>query len=278
MENSVKTIAYKGRVVFQKVQVRSFTRLPKEYEENEACFIFVSKGSFYIRAQTEKLLLNPETALLAKCLNYFYETTKRLPEEEDHIEAIGLMFYPDQVQDLFDFDLTHSHHTVDYNLKQVPVNKLLEHFRESIAILLDHPELADEHLIKTKLREFVILLTKTVNAPSELDFLASLFKPNFIRFEEVIRNNLYSDLKLEEFASLCHMSLSSFKRKFKEVYHESPAGYLSKMRINKALDLLQHKDMRISDIAYDLGYDSLTTFNRVFKSHTGKSPSEYRLG
>lgn len=196
------------------------------------------------------------------------------------MEAIGLFFYPELVQEIFDFDIKSSNHTVDFNLKQIEVNKLLELYRESVGVLLDHPELADEHLIKNKLREFVILMTKKkrVNAPSEIDFLASMFKPTFAKFEQVIQHNLYSNLDLEEFASLCHMSLSTFKRKFKEEYDESPAKYITKMRIKKGVESVLNKELRISDIAYDLGYDSITTFNRVFKEQTGKSPTEFRLG
>lgn len=266
-----------GRVVFQKISTPSFGRLPKEYFENEACFIFVNQGEFMVRAREERLELNKETALLAKCHNFFYETTKSAVEDQTQIEVIGLLLYPDLVQDLFDFDINNSNHTVDYNLKQIQVNQLLELYRESIGVLLENPELADPHLVKNKLREFVMLMTKTVKAPSEFDFLASMFKPNFVKFEEVIQHNLYSNLNLDEFAFLCEMSLSTFKRKFKEVYKESPAKYITKMKVKKAKVSLQNEDLRTSDIAYDLGFDSLTTFNRVFKEQTGKSPTAYRM-
>jgi AraC family transcriptional regulator, exoenzyme S synthesis regulatory protein ExsA len=73
------------------------------------------------------------------------------------------------------------------------------------------------------------------------------------------------------------MSLSTFKRKFAEVYDESPLKYFTKIKVNKSIALLKNKDLRISDIAYDLGFESATTFNRVFKQQTGKSPSEYRM-
>lgn len=277
MNPIVKTIEYKGRVVFQKVMAPSFHRLPKKYFENEACFIFVKQGEFFVRAPTEKLLLNKDTALLAKCLNYFYETTKKSREDKESIEVVGILFYPELVQELFAFDIKKSSYTVDYNLLQVPVNQLLEHYRESVNILLDNPELADDQLIQNKLREFVLLMSKTLKAPTEVDFLASMFKPNFAKFEEVIQSNLYSDLDLNEFAALCHMSLSTFKRKFKEVYDESPAKYFSKMKMKKAAALLMNKEIRVSDVAYDLGYDSMTSFNRAFKDQMGKSPSEYRM-
>jgi AraC-like DNA-binding protein len=277
VEFETKSLEFKGRIVFQKLKVQTFERLPKVYHENEACFIFVNQGGFQVRSPTEIVQLNKETALLAKCLNYYYETIKKPGENKDNVEVVGVLLYPDLVKDLFDFDINKSNHRVDFNLKQVQVHKLLEHYKESIIILLEHPELADEELIKNKLREFVILMTKTIKSPSELDFLASMFKPNFAKFEEVIQNNIYANLSLKELSNLCHMSLSTFKRKFKEVYNESPLKYLNKKKINKSIELLKKDDLRISAISYDLGFESLTTFNRVFKQQTGKSPSEYRL-
>jgi AraC family transcriptional regulator, exoenzyme S synthesis regulatory protein ExsA len=277
LEFESNTLKLKGRVVFQKLLVPTFERLPKEYRENEACFIFVNQGAFQVRSQTEILQVNKETALLAKCLNYFYETIKKSGETKDNVEVIGVLLYPELIKKLFDFDINKSNYKVDYNLKQVQVNKLLEHYRDSINILIENPDLADEELIKNKLREFIILMTKTINAPSELDFLAALFKPNFAIFEEVIQSNLYANLSLDELAGLCHMSLSTFKRKFKEVYDESPLKYFTRIKVDKSIEILKNKDLRISDIAYELGFESLATFNRVFKQQTGKSPSEYRM-
>ena len=277
MKFESKTLTLKGRVVFQSLQVPSFDRLPKEYHENEACFIFVNQGRFQIRSQTEILQLTTETALLAKCLNYFYESVKKQDDKLDNVEVIGIMLYPELIKSLFDYDYQSSPHRFDFNLKQIQVHQLLGHYRDSIKTLLDHPELADEELIKNKLREFIILMTKTLNVPSELDFLAAMFKPNFAKFEEVIQNNLYANLNVEELARLCHMSVSTFKRKFTEVYASSPLKYFRQLKVTKAMDLLKNKERRISDIAYDLGFESPTAFNRVFKQQTGKRPSDFRL-
>ena len=139
--------------------------------------------------------------------------------------------------------------------------------------LLKNPNLTSEQQ-----QDYIRIIEKSGRCMlTELDFLTSLFKPNFIKFEEVIRNNLYTNLTVEEYATLCNMSLSSFKRKFKEVYIDSPIKYLLKMKLQKASELLKDKNNRISFIAYDVGFESLTTFNRSFKAHYGKSPSEYRL-
>ena len=127
------------------------------------------------------------------------------------------------------------------------------------------------------MKEFVLLMTKSQHAPSQLDFLSALFKPLDIEFKSTILHNVYSNLSLDELARLCHLSTSSFKRKFKEVFKTSPKKYISQKKIEKAAALLKSENLRISDIAYDVGFDSLATFNRNFTDTYGKSPTEFRL-
>ena len=193
------------------------------------------------------------------------------------IESIGIFLYPSLVEELFEFDITTSSYATDYNLKPVAIGHLLENYKQSIDILLDNPELVDDHIIKTKLKEFVLIAAKSQEAPSQLDFLAALFKPVDIEFKSTIQHNLYANLSLDELAALCHLSTSSFKRKFREVFDDSPKRYISKKKVERAAALLKANDDRVSDIAYDVGFDSLATFNRNFTNVYGKSPSEYRV-
>lgn len=254
-----------------------FDRLPKEYKENEACFVFINQGEVSVRASEDYINLDSNHAVLAKCMNYFFETNDEQKKSSDCIEVIGVMLYPALIKELFEFDLIPSDYTLDFTIKQIEVNRLLANFKESINILLDNPDLADENIIKTKLREFVLLMSKSHNAPSQMDFLSALFQPASIEFKSTIQHNMYSNLSLNELAALCHLSTSSFKRKFKETFDDSPKKYIAKKKVEKAADLLKANDFRVSDIAYDVGFDSLATFNRNFSSVFGKSPSEYRL-
>ncbi len=277
MEFEEQVIKYKDRIVFIRLSMPFFNRSLKHYVEEEACFMFVNKGEVGVRAPEDYFKLNRKTAMLAKCLNYFFEPSKNDKACQEGIESIGIFLYPSLVKDLFEFDVSSSNYTVDYNLKQVQVDQLLEHFKAGIEILLDNPELVDDQIIKTKLKEFVLLISKSQDVPSELDFLAALFKPNEVAFKTVIHQNLYADLSLNELALLCHLSVSSFKRKFKAVFNESPKKYITKKKLERAADLLKSEHMRVSDIAYDVGFESLATFNRNFTNFYGKSPSEYRL-
>ena len=278
MNSQEKYLKYKGRIVFGKQSMPYFDRMPKQYFEDEACFVFVNQGEVSVRAQTDFLDLDNRNAVLAKCLNYFFETNEEQKKAGDGVEVIAVILYPALVEELFEFDLSKSDYTLGYNIKRIEVDRLLVNFRESIDILLDNPELADESIIKTKLKEFVLLMAKSQEAPSQLDFLAALFRPLDIEFKSTVLNNLYSNLSVNELARLCHLSTSSFKRKFKESFNASPKKYISKKKVEKAAALLRTDSLRVSDVAYDVGFDSLATFNRNFTAAYGKSPSEYRLG
>ena len=277
MRYEEKYLKYKGRIVFGKQSMPYFNRLPKEYFEDEACFVFVNKGEISVRSQTDYMDLTNNNAVLAKCLNYFFETNEKQRTSGDGVEVIAVILYPALVEELFEFDLSKSDFSFNYNIKKIEVDRLLANFKESINILLDNPDLADESIIKTKLKEFVLLMAKSQEAPSQLDFLSAIFKPLEIQFKTTILQNIYSNLSIDELARLCHLSPSSFKRKFQESFNTSPKKYISKKKVEKAASLLKTADSRVSDIAYDVGFDSLATFNRNFIAIYGKSPSAYRL-
>lgn len=277
MEYGQKFLKYKGRIVFEKFATPYFDRAPKEYFENEACFIFVNEGEFSVRTQDNYFNFKKGNSLIAKCLNYFFETNKVQRQSGEGIEVIGILLYPDLVEELFQFDLSKSTHTYDFNVKQIEVDALLLNFKQSVNILIDHPELADEVMIKTKLKEFVLLISKSISAPSQLDFLAAMFRPNHSTLKEVVLSNVYSNLSIDEYAKLCHMSTSTFKRQFQEVFDTTPKKFINQQKLKKAVQLLGKEEFRITDIAYECGFESLATFNRVFKGQFKKSPTNYKL-
>jgi YesN/AraC family two-component response regulator len=67
-----------------------------------------------------------------------------------------------------------------------------------------------------------------------------------------------------------------FCKMFKKVTGLHFTDYASRVRIESAKNLLLNPNLRISEIAYEAGFQSLTHFNRVFKKILGQSPTEYR--
>jgi len=52
--------------------------------------------------------------------------------------------------------------------------------------------------------------------------------------------------------------------------------YVSRIRLERSKNLLLNPNLRVSEIAYEVGFQSLTHFNRVFRNKLGQSPTQYR--
>ena len=100
--------------------------------------------------------------------------------------------------------------------------------------------------------------------------------PVITRAKEYIQQNQAEDLSLGQVAKAVNTSTFYFCKLFKKVTGLNFTDYVSRVRIEKAKNLLLNPNLRISEIAYEVGFQSLTHFNRVFKKITGQSPTEYR--
>lgn len=274
-----KTIYYKGERVFEKVVMTTdIKRLPKYFAEDEACFLFITEGSFQFRSPTNLLSYSKNEAMLAKCGNYFIEQISIKEGNKDkQFAAIGAFFYPDIVKGFFDTDLSIQHFKNNFDVIKVNVEPLMKSFIDSINFLLDNPAIADENIIINKLKELLLILSKSENAASISAFVSALFIPQEYDFNEVVQNNIYSDLTIEEFSKLCNCSVATFKRKFMHLYKTSPAKYISKKKLEKASQLLHIKSKSVADVAYECGFETVSNFNRAFKIHFNRTPSQYRL-
>lgn len=74
-----------------------------------------------------------------------------------------------------------------------------------------------------------------------------------------------------------HIAKSHLIRVFNKTFSLTPKAYISKIRINKAKELLKASDKSITEISYDCGYKSLSTFYDNFKKVEGMSPMSYRI-
>ena len=75
---------------------------------------------------------------------------------------------------------------------------------------------------------------------------------------------------------LFRSSVRQFERKFHKAYQVSPRGYLVRMRVAAASDLLRHSTLRPSEIAYETGFYDASDFSRQFRRAMKVSPTEFR--
>jgi len=100
--------------------------------------------------------------------------------------------------------------------------------------------------------------------------------PAIARARIIIAEQAHDEMSLAAVAKAVNMSASYFSEKFKEITGINFVEYVARTRIEKARNLLHNPNLRISEIAFEVGFQSLSQFNRAFKQVTGKAPSEYR--
>lgn len=93
---------------------------------------------------------------------------------------------------------------------------------------------------------------------------------------EYIRANLSAAPDLDALATLSCLSKDHLIRIFKREMKMTPAAYINKKRMEKAQLRLVTETTSIKEIAYQLGFEDQTYFNRVFKRITGQTPLDYR--
>lgn len=100
--------------------------------------------------------------------------------------------------------------------------------------------------------------------------------PMITKAKQFIEENYGKDFGLAEVAQAVHTSKFNFCKLFAKATGIHFTNYVSRVRVEKAKNLLLNPNLRISEIAYEVGFQSLTHFNRIFKKILGESPTEYR--
>ena len=100
--------------------------------------------------------------------------------------------------------------------------------------------------------------------------------PAMMRARVYIAARHTDELTLGEVAKAVNMSAFYFCKIFKKTTGMTFTGYLARVRIEKVKNLMLNPHKRISEAAYETGFQSLSQFNRVFHRLAGESPSKYR--
>jgi AraC-like DNA-binding protein/ligand-binding sensor protein len=102
--------------------------------------------------------------------------------------------------------------------------------------------------------------------------------PMITRARDYIAKNQGNALSLNEVARAVNTSRFYFCKMLKKATGLNFTDYVSRLRVEKAKNLLLNPNLRVSEIAFEIGFQSLTHFNRVFRNIVGQSPTDYRSG
>ena len=181
------------------------------------------------------------------------------------------------------------------SLFQIPelklINQLLKYSARGILFNLDTQDKVKRKLIRLSKSNGPIKIIKLIEIltvlaeQNDFEYLASesfnigLISKDRERTQIVIdyiTQKYDQDIKLEDLASLSNMTTNSFCRFFKENTGNTAFNFLREFRINKACQLLINTDQKISQICYSTGFNSVSTFNRIFKVIKSVSASDFR--
>src|SRR5205814_4906575 len=100
--------------------------------------------------------------------------------------------------------------------------------------------------------------------------------PLVLKAREHIEKHKSEELSLADVARAAGASVFHFCKVFHKATGLKFTDYLARVRLEDARTQLLNPNRRISEIAYDVGFPSLTQFNRMFKRVFGQSPTEFR--
>jgi len=101
--------------------------------------------------------------------------------------------------------------------------------------------------------------------------------PMITRAKSFIREHYAEDLSLPQVAQFANTSPFYFCKLFKRATGLTFTKFLSHVRIERSRNLLINPQLRVCEVAYEVGFQSLTHFHRVFQKLLGQTPTEYRL-
>jgi AraC-like DNA-binding protein len=91
-----------------------------------------------------------------------------------------------------------------------------------------------------------------------------------------VKENYTRSISLDEIADVASMTVPAFCRYFKKMTRKTFTEFVNEYRIAHAAKLLHEKQMSISEVCYNSGFNNISHFNKLFKAFFGKTPSVYR--
>ncbi|TPD71104.1 helix-turn-helix domain-containing protein [Flavobacterium microcysteis] len=280
MVNDYKKHDLFGKTLLQKIALTAPFQFDFPVTE-QACFLYVLQGEFKYQVDTNEINIPANYSLLLNCITSGKQIHSVNPESK--CEIVIVTFYPDILKKIYDRELPmllHAPKNIISNKSNEKINNdfLIRKYIEGLLFYFENPTLINEDILVLKLKEIILLLSQTQNVEAIQIILSQLFSPATYTFKQVIEANLFSQLTIEQLAEQNNLSVSSFKREFAKIYNDSPANYIKNKRLERAAELLVVSDQRITDIAFDCGFNDLANFTKSFSDKYGVTPTNYRNG
>ena len=254
---------------------------PPEFKKGEEwaehnVFIYVMTGRHKLHSREHTWYLKTGSTMFVKKGGLGIERV-------DDDSFCALMFYvPDKYICSFVRENITLFPPVDLSLlsaqKVLPVHttEVMEAFYQSVLAYFSLTTQPPENLVELKFRELLLHIITNKENRELTAYFYRLAMAGMDDLQEIMETNCLYNLQLQEYARLCHRSLSTFKRDFQARFGNSPGRWLLEKRLGAAAKLLKQSGMQVMDIAQESGFENIAHFDKVFKKQFGQSPLQYR--
>lgn len=264
------------KCLIEKISIKAPFKFVTHFQ-NEACFIYFLEGKTKINSPQEQQIVQANESVLLKCGSYFADLLKY--STADRYEILVFHLYPDVLREIYTNEIPNfieptKRKSYFYTLAS---SEIITKFAEGLQFYFDNPQLVSDELLKLKIKELILLLLQTKNGETIKNLFADLFTPRNLSIKEVVSNHLFTDLSIEDLATLCNLSVSTFNRTFQNLFNDTPANYIKTKRLEKAKELLTVSALTIREIAFQTCFNDIAHFSRSFKTAYQCTPSQFRL-
>lgn len=268
-----------GKTVIQKLVLQSPFEFTVPIADN-ACFMYMLQGEMQYEVDNEQIDLPNKHSLFLNCIHSGKQV--RYKNSGDKNEVVVVNFHPVILKRIYERELPlllqpPKKLVSNKSSEKISNDFLIQKYIEGLLFYFENPSLVNEDILILKLKEIILLLSQTRNAEAIQLILSQLFSPTIYTFKQIIEANLLSHLTIEELAEQNNLSVSSFKREFAKLYNDTPANYIKTKKLEKAAELLLVSGERITNIAFDCGFNDLANFTKSFSDKYHVTPTNYRL-
>lgn len=237
--------------------------------------LFVIDGTYHIKLGSQNFLVGAQEMILLPKYHSIEILKQGNPDKNFNLDS--MMFF---LNDNFILEFLRSENLKLYKDQEVapvfvrPFKERILAYLESIKPYFRDTEDISPNLFRLKMIELLYDLA-AVDKKLLLQ-LVQLKRRITTDIPLIMRENYLNPMSLSELAYLCGRSLSSFRRDFEKIYETSPAKWIQEKRMEKAKELLSATSMTVSEICYQIGYENVSHFSKLYKAYWGYNPSENR--
>jgi AraC-like DNA-binding protein len=128
------------------------------------------------------------------------------------------------------------------------------------------------------LTSVLLQLRRAAQSPEGRDFreLSSMERVEAVL--EFVASHHYDHYSLAEAARMAHLSQRQFSNLCRKVRGQSYVPFVNQVRVRRARELIAGSDMSVSAVAFEVGFEELSTFYRAFRKMHGVAPTRLRAG